>query len=208
MEKDNNQIKEPATLYGDNYTYGDYLKFEFDYMVELIRGKIFIMSPAPSAMHQLLCGNIFGIFYNYFKGKSCQVWLAPFDVVLPVQNRNKKGDSHTVVQPDLCVICDREKIDDQGCFGSPDWVLEIISPHTKKKDVQLKYDVYEEAGVREYWVAFPIEKLVEIFVLDAGKYRRVGMYTPEDVVHSQIFPELKVDLEAVFDYEIYNKKNR
>lgn len=147
--------------------------------------------------------NLNGIFYNYFKDQECLLCAAPFDVVLPIQNRKQKKDSHTVVQPDLCVICDPEKIDDRGCFGAPDWVLEIISPHTKKKDVQLKYEVYEEAGVKEYWLAFPIEKLVEVFVLENGKYKRVGMYTPEDVIHPQIFPQLEVDLGSAFDYPIY-----
>jgi Uma2 family endonuclease len=193
-------------LYGDNYTYGDYLKFEFDYMVELIRGKIFKMSQAPSTMHQLLCGNLHAEMHKYFKSQLCQVFIVPYDVVLTNNTKNKMAT--TVVQPDICVVCDSNKINDRGCFGAPDWVIEIISPHTSKKDIQLKYDVYQEAGVREYWVAFPIEKLIEVFVLENGKYIRVGMYTSEDTISPSIFPDLKIDLEEVFDYAIPSKIER
>ena len=98
------------------------------------------------------------------------------------------------------------EIDEAGCHGAPDWIIEIISPHTSKKDIQLKYEVYEEAGVREYWIVFPKEKLVEIFVLENGKYRRVNMYTEEDTIHPVIFSDLEVKLGEVFDYKFLEKK--
>ena len=103
-----------------------------------------------------------------------------------------------MVQPDLCVVCNRDLIEERGCFGAPDWVVEVISPHTSKKYIQLKYDVYEEAGVKEYWIIFPKSQVVEVFVLEAKQYRRKGMFVFEDTISSTILPELKLDLADIF----------
>lgn len=199
--EETNKAEEPVAEYGELYTYGDYLKFKFDYMVELIRGKIFKMSPAPTSFHQIVVGNFHLEIGNYLRKKSCQVFIAPFDVVLPVRNPKRKNASDTVVQPDLCVICDKSKIDEAGCWGAPDWIIEILSPHTSKKDLQLKYDVYEEVGVKEYWIAMPNEKVVEVFVLENNKYKRVQSYTLEDTVQSITLPELSIELAEIFDYD-------
>ena len=108
-------------------------------------------------------------------------------------------DSDRVVQPDLVVICDLTKIKERGCFGAPDWVVEILSPHTTKKDLQDKFDLYEESGVLEYWIVEPRNQTVEVFQLDDGKYRRIRTYTREDQVSPQLFPDLVIDLDTVFD---------
>ena len=129
MEEDDKKVKEPISQYGVEYTYADYMKFEFEEMVELIRGKIFRMSPAPRSYHQEISGNLFLIFGIYFKNNPCKVFHAPFDVVLPIHH-STKDKSTTVVQPDICVICDLTKIDYAGCFGAPDLVIEIISKST------------------------------------------------------------------------------
>lgn len=189
--------KEPLTLYGDNYTYGDYLKFEFEEMVEIIRGKIFRMSPAPSSNHQRISTNLTGELHLIFKNSSCNLYHAPFDVILPVENK-KRNKSNTVVQPDLCIICDPSKIENAGCFGAPDLVIEILSPHTSKKDLENKYSVYEEAGVKEYWTIFPGEEAVMIYVLNNGKYERFKAFGKEDELYSSIFPDLKVALLEIF----------
>ena len=194
------KAEEPSIGYHQEYTYADYLTWEFDHMVELIRGKVFKMSPAPTSFHQQVLGNLHVYVGNYLKKKKCKVYLAPFDVVLPVQNRKKKEACNTVVQPDLCVICDLRLIDKAGCFGAPDWVVEILSPHTSKKDLQLKYDVYEEAGVKEYWIVMPSEQLVEVFLLEDGKFRRVQTYAEDDLVVPATLPELKIELSELFDF--------
>jgi Uma2 family endonuclease len=202
---DNNKIEniaaDPIGEYGIEYTYADYMKFEFEEMVELIRGKIFRMSPTPSSSHQLAAGNFYGPIWQLLKKSPCQVFIAPFDVILPIADK-KRDKATTVVQPDICVICNPHIIEDAGCFGVPDWIIEILSPHTRKKDLQLKYDVYEEAGVKEYWIVMPQEKLVEVFILENGKYKRINTYAQDDELPSHTFPELVFKLEEVFDYNL------
>ncbi|HQQ97698.1 MAG TPA: Uma2 family endonuclease [Cyclobacteriaceae bacterium] len=192
-------VKEPDLA--GTYTYADYLTWEWEQRAELILGKIFKMSPAPSHSHQLILGNIHGLLWNYFRGKSCQAFLAPFDVRLPGPSR-KKGDEDivTVVQPDLCVICDPSKIDVRGCIGAPDWVVEILSRHTSAKDLTIKFDIYEAAAVKEYWVVDPEKKSVLVFGLnDAGKYAgSTGPFVETDTISPKLFPYLKIDLGIVF----------
>jgi Uma2 family endonuclease len=156
------------------------------------------MSPAPSSVHQNILQNLFLICGPYFRRKKCSLWIAPFDVILPIKNKKHPEKNDTVVQPDLCIICDQKKINEKNCFGAPDLVLEVISPHTKKKDLQLKYAVYEESGVKEYWMVLPESKTLEVFFLEEGRYRRMNMYTEEDVFSPILFPEIEINLAEVF----------
>ncbi|GLR17868.1 Uma2 family endonuclease [Portibacter lacus] len=196
-EDKKNQVEEPVSLYSDKYTYADYLKFDFEEMVELIRGKIFKMSPAPSSNHQRISTNLTGELHSIFKKSECNLYHAPFDVILPIENK-KRNQSNTVVQPDLCIICDSSKIEKAGCFGVPDLVIEIISPNTSKKDLEYKYSVYEESGVREYWIVMPEVEAVVIYVLENGKYQKFKAFGKEDELYSSIFPEMKIKLDDVF----------
>lgn len=191
------EVKEPAVGYDERYTYADYLKFEFEYMVELIRGKIFKMTPAPSMRHQEISANLHSLMWFFLKGKNCKVFAAPTDIVLPIENK-KRNKSQTVVQPDICILCDTSIIEEQAAFGPPTLVVEILSSHTKKKDLQLKYDIYEEAGVQEYWIVLPNEEMVEQFILVNGKYGRIGTFTIEDEISAQVLPGLKVQLSEIF----------
>ncbi len=191
-------ISEPPISYDKHYTYKDYLQFTFDESVEIIKGRLFRMSPAPSSSHQWISGNLFGKIYNHFSGKTCRFFAAPFDVILPVADKDFM-DSDRVVQPDLVVICDRNKIRERGCFGAPDWIIEIISSHTTKKDFQIKFDLYEEAGVREYWIVEPRNQTVEVFTLEDDRYRRVKTYVSDDDISPQLFPELIIPLSDIFD---------
>ncbi len=191
------KVKEPIAQYGEQYTYADYLKFEYDHMVELIRGKIFRMTPAPSSGHQEISGELYLCLGTYLKSKPCKIYTAPFDVVLPVHNQ-KKNTATTVVQPDLCIICDLSKIDKAGCTGAPDLIVEILSPSTSKKDLNDKYSIYEESGVKEYWIVMPQEKLVEVFYLENGKYQRIKAYTADEIISPILFPDLEIQLEEVF----------
>jgi Uma2 family endonuclease len=190
--------KEPDVTYDKHYTYSDYLKFSYDEMVEIIRGKIFKMSPAPTSRHQAISRNLCGILYQYLRGMKCQFFDAPFDVILPHQSKDfMKSDK--VVQPDIVVICDPSKIHEKGCFGAPDWIIEILSPHTTKKDIQDKYDIYEESGVKEYWIVEPRNSTVEVFVLEGNKYKRVQTYVQDDLVPCQTIEGLTIDLSEVFE---------
>ena len=196
VDKDN-IAEEPALEYGIEYTYADYLKFDFDEMVELIRGKIFKMSAAPKSYHQEISANLHLVLGNFLKDKSCKTYYAPFDVVLPIKHKTK-NKSTTVVQPDICVICDLSKIDEAGCFGAPDFIVEIISKSTSKKDMNDKFNVYQEAGVKEYWIIFPIEEIINCYVLDNGVFRLKKAYTKGDIASLHIFPDLKFEVDEVF----------
>ncbi len=182
------------------YSYADYLKWSFDETVEIIKGIIFKMAPAPNRNHQEISGRLYLIFGNYFIENPCNLYSAPFDVRLP----RKKGESAdeliiTVVQPDLCVICDNEKLDERGCIGAPDLIIEILSPGNSKKEMKDKFNVYEESGVREYWIVFPVEKSVIIYSLnEEAKYIGSRLYTVDDNIKSTIFPELVIELNYIF----------
>ena len=179
------------------YTYADYLKWTFDERLELIKGKIFNMSPAPGSKHQLISGTVFNEFFNYLKGKPCMVFSAPFDVRLTRRSVDDK-DITTVVQPDICVICDRSKIDDKGCLGAPDIVVEILSPGNNKKELQNKYEVYEEAGVLEYWIIHPLEKTFFKYILTDGQFQSSRMLTIGDDVNTPVLPGFVLNLDELF----------
>lgn len=200
MEQDKTKdaaIQEPIAFYGSNYTYNEYLKLNVEEAVELIRGKLFRMSPAPKPIHQEICINIQSVIWSYFKNKTCKVYPAPFDVVLPVRNENKLS-STTVVQPDICVICDLSKIEESGCVGAPNLIVEILSSSTANKDLNDKYSIYQEVGVKEYWIVMPKEQLVEVFYLEKEKYRLLRVYTSNEIITSELFPDLRIDLKEVF----------
>lgn len=183
------------------YSYADYLLWRFEQSVELIKGKVFKMSPAPNVRHQRISFKLSGEFYKYFANSTCQVFTAPFDVRLLDRTKSSRQnkDIYTVVQPDLCVICDREKLDEKGCIGSPDLIIEILSPGNSKKEMKIKYALYEESGVREYWVVYPSEYVVLQFVLkEAGKYELKNSYAEDEILQSHIFPEVELDLGFIF----------
>jgi len=192
----------PVTKFSDldpegSYTYADYLLWKFKERVELIRGRLFKMTPAPGTTHQKISSQISRVLLNFFHKKSCLVFIAPFDVRLPLGR--KKSKDTTVVQPDLCVICDEKKLDEQGCIGPPDLIVEILSPGNTHKEMREKFSVYEEAGVREYWLVNPAEKVVLIYILDEkGVYVGLAPIIEDDVLKSYIFPELEIDLKEVF----------
>lgn len=176
------------------YTYADYLLWKFKERVELFKGKILEMSPAPARKHQDVSGNIYLKLGNFFKNKKCKLYSAPFDVRFP----NKNDDNiYSVVQPDLCVICDMEKLDDRGCLGAPDLIIEILSPGNTKKEMKYKFDLYEEAGVQEYWVVYPSEENVYVNVLENGEYRTLRPIV-DDYVTSLKFPDLKIHTSEIF----------
>jgi Uma2 family endonuclease len=180
------------------YSYADYMRFEFEERLEIIKGQLFKMSPAPSRSHQGISGNIFVPIYNALKGKPCRVYTAPFDVRLAKKNQDDK-EVFTVVQPDIVVVCDQSKLDKRGCIGAPDIVVEILSPGNNKKELINKYEVYEEAGVKEYWIVSPTHKTFFRYILDEnGKFQPTKMLTEGEEVTTPIIPNFKLILEEVF----------
>ncbi|MDL2299826.1 Uma2 family endonuclease, partial [Bacteroides sp. OttesenSCG-928-E20] len=156
-----------------HYSYADYLTWLDGKRRELVNGFIRMMSPAPTLSHARISRKIFVSLVVYIeknKGK-CQVFSAPFDVRLPKNGETADDKVHTVVQPDICVICDTSKLEERGCLGAPNLVVEILSPSTRKFDLNDKFNLYQEAGVEEYWVVSPKDKDVIVFLLQQdGKY--------------------------------------
>ncbi|MCC5945369.1 MAG: Uma2 family endonuclease [Bernardetiaceae bacterium] len=184
------------------YTYADYLTWRFEQSVELIKGKIFKMSPAPSTKHQRISGRLYGNLYQFFRYNPCELFSAPFDVRLLDKKKSKKANKeiYTVVQPDICVICDKNKIDKRGAIGAPDLIIEILSPGNSKKEMKTKYALYEEAGVQEYWIVFPSEHVLQQFILnEQGKYELKNSFTEDEVFNAHIFPDLQIDLAEIFE---------
>ncbi|MEB2786074.1 Uma2 family endonuclease [Algoriphagus persicinus] len=195
-EKDT--VQEPFTEYGV-YSYADYLTWEIDEMVELIKGKVFrSAAAAPRRKHQEVAGLLHSRFLIHLDGKNCKVFIAPFDVRLPVKSK-KNEEIFTVVQPDICVVCDRSKLDDAGCVGAPDLIVEVLSPGNNKKELRNKYEVYEESGVNEYWVIHPEEETLIINKLIDGNYVPSRLFTHGDIVKSDCIAGFKLDLEYFFE---------
>ncbi len=178
------------------YTYSDYLLWQFSERVELIKGFIKKMSPAPSRKHQKVSMNLSYVLTSFFKKKKCNLYAAPFDVRLPIKNGKKDT---TIVQPDLCVICDEAKLDDQGCNGAPDLVVEILLPNNSKYDVDTKFNLYQESEVKEYWVIEPTEKIVLVYTLQNQKFIGLKPFTEGEIIESPLFPEMKIAVTDVFN---------
>jgi Uma2 family endonuclease len=183
------------------YSYADYLLWTFEERVELIKGKIFKFASTPSRKHQEISGRLLGEMYSKVKKQQCKVYSAPFDVRLPISKGKVSSDKiQNVVQPDICIICDLSKLDEKGCIGAPDLIVEILSPSTSKKDLQDKYDLFEEAEVKEYLIVYPGVAIIEQFVLnESGKYVSGGKYFKGEVFHPAQFPSLALDLNIIFE---------
>lgn len=178
------------------YTFADYILWRFKERVELIKGKVLKMSPAPATNHQRISRKLSNILIPFFENTACELFYAPFDVRLP----NKNGEILTVVQPDLCVICDRNKIDDKGCLGAPDLVIEILSPGNSKKEMNLKFSLYEESGVSEYWVVDSSEKFILIYSLENGEYISRKPVADGEMLQSIKFPDLRFSTQDLYEF--------
>lgn len=181
------------------YTYRDYCGWRQGERWELIDGEAYDMSPAPLRKHQGISYEMARQIGNYLADKPCKAYSAPFDVRLPESMDQDDGDVDTVVQPDIVVICDRKKLDDRGCRGAPDWIVEILSPSTADKDLRIKTALYERHGVRELWIVHPTDQTVMVFTLDtAGAYGKPRFFGAQDSIPSAVFPDLVVDMKAAF----------
>jgi len=176
----------------EHYTYADYCKWDDDERWELINGEAYAMAPAPAWEHQDVSGNLFLQLRQFLDGKPCKVFAAPFDVRL-----NADSYDDTVVQPDIVVICDRAKLSGTGCVGAPDMVIEILSPSTTRHDTHTKFRLYQEFGVREYWIVNPDAKTLTVHVLENGKYY-TSTYTDTDIAPVHVLEGCEIVLEKVF----------
>ena len=181
-----------------SYTAADYLTWRLDEFIELIRGKVRLMSPAPRVRHQKVARNLVRAIDHQLDESPCEVFFAPFDVRLTRTTGN--GDAHitTVVQPDICVVCDPAQLDEFGCVGAPDWIIEILSPGSTTHDIKTKFELYQESGVQEYWLVDPGLKNVVIYSLQNGQYELRGEFFEPGRVPVTMRPELVVEWQDVF----------
>ena len=191
------RIKEISPKEDRKYTYADYLTWQENNQWELIDGVPY-MQAAPSWQHQAISAALISQFYNYLSGKDCQVFAAPFDLRLPIIEEQDE-DVTNVLQPDIVVICDKDKLKGTGYYGTPTLVIEISSPSTNRADKIFKFNKYEKAGVNEYWIVEPDGKFVSVYVFQSeNKYGRPELYTEDDKIKVTVFPDLLIDLNAVF----------
>ncbi|HHH52932.1 MAG TPA: Uma2 family endonuclease [Bacteroidetes bacterium] len=191
-------VNELDAVYG-KYSYADYLSWKIKERLELIKGKLFKMSPAPSLLHQEVSGNLFLKIGKFLEGNNCKIFSAPFDVRFPDDSKEDK-DVFNTVQPDITVVCDLSKLDRRGCLGAPDLIVEILSPSSSKHDLKYKYELYEEYGVKEYWVVHPEEQTLLIYTLDEqGKYQPGYLKTRGDIVKSTVLVGFELNLDDVFE---------
>lgn len=183
-----------------SYTYADYLTWRFTEYVELIKGRILRKMSAPTSQHQEVVSDLHGLIWGHLRKRTCRVFPSPFDVRLMRSTGHGDAQVKTVVQPDVCVICDLVKIDKRGCLGAPDWIIEVVSPSSLVLDTRTKFDLYAENGVPEYWIAFPGEQTVLAYALDAaGSYELTGTYAEPGLMASRTLPELQLNWEDIFE---------
>lgn len=187
-------LSQPAT----GYTYADYLGWPAGERWELIDGHAYAMSPAPTNFHQLIVGELFARVHDFFRGKPCRPFVAPFDVRLPSAGR-ANHEVNTVVQPDISVVCDPSKLaDNHGCLGAPDWVVEVLSPSTAIHDQRTKRALYERHGVAEYWLVHPGDRSVSVYRLENNAYGKPLVFGPEDSCSPLAFPDLVIAVADLF----------
>ena len=193
----NDRVEEPNATYG-YYSYADYLTWPMDLVAELIQGRLFKKAAAaPNRIHQRVSLKLSVKLYQFLEGKACQVYEAPFDVRFP---KDSKEDHRIfdVVQPDICVVCDPSILDQRGCIGSPDLIVEILSPGNSKLELKQKFDLYESREVKEYWIIQPEHQTMTIYTWVNGTYLPSRLFTTGDVIESKVVKGFKLDLEEFF----------
>jgi len=181
----------------ERYTYKDYMTWNDNKYWELIDGIAYQMAP-PSRKHQNVSTGLLLQFGNYLEDKTCEVYHQPFGVRLPLENEPDEYIKNAVL-PDIVVVCDEKKLDDAGCRGGPDLIIEILSPSTGKRDQEDKFKLYEKAGVKEYWIVDPLNNFIRVYILgEKNRYGRGKIYAEGDKIKVSIFPDLEIDLKRVF----------
>jgi Uma2 family endonuclease len=191
-----NVMKPLKHLDKTSWTYGDYLNWPEDERWEIIDGEAYAMN-APNTPHQQVSRNLCFQIQSFLEGKPCEMFNAPYDVLLPKENEADEKIK-TVVQPDIIVVCDPEKIIERGCRGAPDWVIEILSPSSSGMDHIRKRNLYERHGVKEYWVVQPGERSIWVAHFVGKRFSQAIEYFETDRVKVKAVPGLEIDLSNVF----------
>ena len=194
----------PALKENKKYTIEDIMALPENEHAELIDGQIYYQA-APSRKHQDISGELYATIHDYIKrnGGQCKVYHAPFAVLL-------NDDDSVYIEPDISVICDRNKLSDRGCEGAPDWIIEIVSPGSRRMDYMIKLFKYRTAGVQEYWIISSMERSVEIYYLVAGRYvlqdcyilqddSEEDYYNADQVITLREFPNISLTLAEIFE---------
>ena len=181
----------------EQYTFADVLTWDEGENIEIISGKAFMMA-TPSRIHQKISMELSRQLANFLERKSCEVYPAPFSVRLFEQDGDSPENVDTAVEPDISVVCDRSKLDKHGCKGAPDMIIEILSPSTRRHDRLVKLNLYQRAGVREYWIADPDNKSVQVFTLESGALKIREDYGREDVAKVNVLDGCFIELSKVF----------
>ncbi len=180
------------------FTYKDYCTW-YDERWELINGQAFKMTPAPSRCHQDALRELFLKIGNFLKGKPCVIYSSPFDVRLYDTKWQSDESIITVVQPDIVIICDKSKLDEKGCRGAPDLVIEITSPESIIRDEKIKLSLYEKHAVKEYWIVNPTDKTISVYTINKKHYDKPLVYKNKDTVKSEILKGIKIVVENIFE---------
>jgi Uma2 family endonuclease len=180
-----------------HYTYADYLRCSGSYGEELIDGTAYVREPpAPSPSHQGIVVGLCSQVGTALKDEPCRVYVAPFDVRLP-KSAEADDQVDTVVQPDVRIVCDLQKIDARGMRGAPDWVAEVLSPYTASHYQAVKLPAYERAGVREVWLVHPIDRTLAVYQLEAGRYGRASVFALKGRTQIAAVPAVIINWDEV-----------
>ncbi len=180
------------------YSYADYLAWTGEHRWELINGTAYNMSPAPSVRHQEVVGAVFAQLHAALEGDACAVYVAPFDVRLGPANASD-NEIYDVLQPDISVVCDSDKLDEHGCEGAPDVIIEVLSPSTAPKDLIVKRELYGHYGVREYWAVHPLDRVVTIYRLEPeGGFAPPEIRECKGTIEFTALPGVVIDMNRVF----------
>jgi Uma2 family endonuclease len=181
-----------------HFTYADYRQWPDDERWELIDGHAYAMAPAPTISHQTLLGKLFRQIDAALDGAPCRALVAPLDVLLPALDEADERTT-TVVQPDILVVCDPEKITERNVRGAPDWIIEVLSPATARYDHITKRALYERAGVREYWLVHPVDRVITLYTLKNGVYGGPEIVDMAGQRSPAIFPDMVIDWQLILD---------
>lgn len=185
----------------ERFSYDDYSNWTDEGRWELIDGVAYAMSPAPSRLHQEVLLKVVRPIADFLDDKPCEVYVVPFDVRLPEDPEALDKETLTVVQPDIVVVCDELKLDERGCKGAPDLVIEILSPATAAKDMKIKRELYERHGIREYWLVHPTDMTVMVYRMGTeNEYGKAIICAGEDIVESAVLEGLKIRMTDLFGF--------
>jgi len=180
----------------EKYSFADALTWSESEHIEIIYGEAFMMSP-PNRRHQEILSELLRQISTFLLDKTCRVYPAPFAVRPFSKMEDAPEDEDTMLEPDITIVCDPDKLDDYGCKGAPDMVVEILSPSTRRYDLTVKYRLYQRSGVREYWIIDPAGKTVQVFRLEEGLYNASEVYTGGEVPVG-LWEDFSIDLSRVF----------